>query len=165
MNKMKAMNYLIVGGVGYLILMMFKKVEPTQQDSGEENVPTLGWGVWTPIASSRNDANTHTYELQENTRTTKKILVSGYSVRTYYRILEDGQVKNDRNNLITDYASAYNIYIGYLGAGNLSQQDLDSASPVGQLTTAMSGNAMNQSVTPSSSNIGSRTSSRALAWR
>ena len=79
------MNYLIIGGVGYLILMMFKKPKPPVQTE-----------------------------------------VEGF--------------------VVTD-------------------KQLNQASSASQLTTAMSGNAMNQSVSPSANNIGSRTSSRTLSWR
>ena len=82
---MKVMNYLIIGGVGYLILMMFKKPKPPVQTE-----------------------------------------VEGF--------------------VVTD-------------------KQLNQASSASQLTTAMSGNAMNQSVSPSANNIGSRTSSRTLCWR
>ena len=82
---MKVMNYLIIGGVGYLILMMFKKPKPPVQTE-----------------------------------------VEGF--------------------VVTD-------------------KQLNQASSASQLTTAMSGNAMNQSVSPSANNIGSRTSSRTLSWR
>lgn len=158
---MKVMDYLIIGGVGYLILMMFKKPEP---NIGEQApAPTLGWSQWTPIESSRNDMNTSTYELQENTRTTKNS--SGYSVRTYYRILKDGAVMvGGMNNRITDYSSAYNTYLGFLGVGYLSQQDLDNASPIAELGY-LAGGGMSRATTPSSNTLGSRNSNRTMAWR
>jgi len=84
-NKMKMMDYLIIGGVGYLIFMMFKKPK-------------------SPVQTE----------------------VEGFVV---------------------------------------TQKQLNQASSASQLTNAMSGNAMNQSVTPSSNNLGSRNSSRTLAWR
>ena len=84
-NEMKMMDYLIIGGVGYLILMMFKKPKP-------------------PVQAE----------------------VEGFVV---------------------------------------TQEQISQASSASQLTTAMSGNAMNQSVTPSANDLGSRNSSRTLSWR
>lgn len=84
-NKMKAMDYLIIGGVGYLIFMMFKKPKPPVQAEVEGFIAT--------------------------------------------------------------------------------QEQINQASSASQLTNAMSGNAMNQSVTPSANNLGSRNSSRTLSWR
>jgi len=161
-NKMKAMDYLIIGGVGYLILMMFKKAEPPQQDSSGGYVPALGSSAWSTIESSRNDIDTHTYELQERTTTSKRILSDGYSVRKYYRILEDG---SERGRHSTDYASTYRTYTGYLGAGFLTQQDLDSASPVGQLVNQVNGGMSSAVDSTTNSAIGARNHSRTLSWR
>jgi hypothetical protein len=86
-NKMKVMDYLIVGGVGYLILMMFKKPKP-------------------PVQAE---------------------VVEGFVA---------------------------------------TEKQINQASSASQLTTAMSGNAMNRAVTPTNANtLGSRNSSKTLAWR
>ena len=84
-NEMKMMDYLVIGGVAYLILMMFKKPKPPVQAEVEGFIAT--------------------------------------------------------------------------------QEQINQASSASQLTTSMSGNAMNQSVTPSSNNLGARTPSRTLSWR
>tara|TARA_R110002020_G_scaffold444864_1_gene656508 strand:- start:1120 stop:1374 length:255 start_codon:yes stop_codon:yes gene_type:complete len=84
---MKMLDYLIIGGVGYLILMMFKKPKPPVQTE----------------------------------------IVEGFVA---------------------------------------TEKQINQASSASQLTTAMSGNAMNQPVTPTSADtLGSRNSSRTLAWR
>jgi len=169
-NEMKTMDYLVIGGVGYLIFMMFKK--SVESEPANNGGTALGWGEWIILESSRNDTNTHTYELQEAHHTTKRIGRTGFNTRTYYRIVKDG-VPNAQSRT-PYYNSALAQYRSLLGKGSITQGNLDVATSAGQLGTALSGNAMNRAVTPSSNNINRNdgslnyanlNNSRSLGWR
>ena len=117
MNEMKVMDYLIIGGVGYLIFMMFKKPK-------------------------------YPHDM--------------YDCSTGQKYIAKTKADHDRMASLGYVHSMSECVIEGFSA---TEEQVYQASSANQLTNAMSGNAMNQPVTPSPNSIGSRNSSRTLSWR
>ena len=122
---MKMVNYIVIGGVAYVALMMMRK--PKEPTNSEDQSSNWNVGNWVPIASGVNPSTGNQYEVQE------RIVTTSTSTLSEYKILKNG-VRYDKITY-RDERRVMRIFNDLVGSVPLA--NIESANPIGDISRSV----------------------------